>query len=152
MSGHELFRDLPAPRRCPAAMRALIPPLVLGCASLACGLAAVGVALHGAAWLPALLYGGFGALAGLGCTLLHWAHHRLPVHEAVPAEIGGEAPAAVLARTLLARMAQTQAQARTAAAPAAPAATGAGSVAATATAAPAAAEVALAGEAGPTGA
>lgn len=162
MSGHELSRELPAPRRRTAAMRALIPPLLLGCTSLACGLAGVGVALHGAAWPPALLYGGFGAVAGLGCTLLHWAHHRLPVHEVVPAEAGGEAPAAVLARTLLARIAE--AQARTPAARAPAAASGAGpevgpapgapavQVATSPAAAPAARAVALAGDAGSAGA
>lgn len=154
MSGHELFRELPAPRRRPDAMRALIPPLLLGCTSLACGLAGVGVALHGVAWPPALLYGGFGAVAGLVCTLLHWAHHRLPVHEVVPAEAGGEAPAAVLARTLLARIAE--AQARTPPARASAPAPAAGAPAVTAAAAPtasaasapdAAATLALAGDA-----
>lgn len=90
-------------------MRALIGPLLLGSTSLACALAGAGVALHGAAWAPALLYGGFGAVAGLVCTLLQHAHHRLPVHEAVPADGPGEAPAARLARTMLADLARASA-------------------------------------------
>lgn len=93
-------------------MRALIAPLLLGSASMACALAGVGVALHGtaAAALPAaLLYGGFGAAAGLVCTLLQHAHHRLPVHEAPTPDGPGEAPAAVLARTMLAELSQASA-------------------------------------------
>lgn len=95
-------------------MRALIPPLLLGSASLACGLAGVGVALHGAAGAAvpaALLYGGFGAMAGLVCSLLHWAHHRLPVHEALGSTGTGESPAAALARDMLAQLAQSSARA-----------------------------------------
>ncbi|MDT7834924.1 hypothetical protein [Aquabacterium sp. OR-4] len=103
-------------------MRALIHPLLLGATGQACGLAAVGVALHGAAWPPALLYGGFGAAAGLACTLLQWAHHRLPVHEALPDDGPGEAPAAVLARAMLAQIARTRPPAAAAPAPASPAA------------------------------
>ncbi|MEK8050842.1 hypothetical protein AACH10_11400 [Ideonella sp. DXS22W] len=90
-------------------MRALIGPLLLGSTSLGCALAAAGVALHGAAWAPALLYGGFGAVAGLVCTLLQHAHHGLPVHDAVAADGPGEAPAAVLARTMLAELARASA-------------------------------------------
>lgn len=95
-------------------MRALIPPLLLGSASLACGLAAVGVALHGAAGAAvpaALLYGGFGAAAGLVCSLLHWAHHRLPVHDAAAADGPGESPAAAMARDMLAQLARSSARA-----------------------------------------
>lgn len=94
-------------------MRALIPPVVLGTASLACGLAGVGVALHGAAGAAvpaALLYGGFGAGAGLICTLLHWAHHRLPVHDALAPDGPGESPAAALARDMLAQLAASSAR------------------------------------------
>lgn len=114
MSGHEPSRDLPAPSGLHAAMRALIPPLLLGTASLACGLAGVGVALHGAAGAAvpaALLYGGFGAGAGLICSLLHWAHHRLPVHDVSAADGPGESPAAALARDMLAQLAASSARA-----------------------------------------
>lgn len=114
-------------------MRALIPPLLLGSASLACGLAGVGVALHGAAGAAvpaALLYGGFGAVAGLICSLLHWAHHRLPVHDAPGAAGPGESPAAALAREMLTQLAASSA--RTAAGRAAHTAPGAAGVADTA--------------------
>lgn len=100
---------------------------VLGCsASGACGFAAVGLALYGQggpAGAAALLFGGFGAVSGLACGLLHTLAAGVPAPRAhaMPAPELARLVRGVLARAAAERQAGVPADRRAPAAPELPA-------------------------------
>lgn len=78
-------------------------------ASLACGMAGVGLALYGngpQAWAAAQLFGAIGLVAGLACGCLHAVLAGQPVAE--PARLSPEALAELVRSTLAAAKAERQ--------------------------------------------